>query len=181
MFRSYIIAGLIATCCCFSSVASASEILGVEEEQWQTDLQHIDEGYTFSEDFLSLVATSQSKLESKYSSEHFTAIGSKQDTFRQKQKKNSLLHRKSSKARSDFILDLNLDKNTYHRLIAYLPVLAEYYSEKHMAQILPYIAFCLNYDVRTSDINFYIQESIRRQSPPDILCSRLYSLGENKL
>lgn len=184
MQKRYIIGALLA-CAMFvgspSGMAAPNDfdILGVPAAQWQTDLKVVGGDYTFSNTFLDEVAASQSKLEKQYGAEHFEKLNSRQESFRMQRRNNPLLHRHTPRARSSFILDLKLDKQDYNRLMKYIPLLGTYYGEHHIAQMLPYIAYCLNYDVKTSELEFYLKEFIRRQTPPDIACSRLYSLAED--
>ena len=178
---SLLVAGLLFAPCSGIADARSNTVLGTSETQWQEDLKAIGGEYEFSDTFVSEVKESQHQLESKYGSEHFERLNSKQQTLKDKLRNDSLLHRKPVKVRSKFVLDLNLDKKEYSQLIYYIPALGEYYGEHHIAQILPYIAFCLSYDVRTSDIDFYVKEALKRQTPPDILCERLYQLGEGNL
>lgn len=160
--------------------AASSDVLGVTETQWQKDLKTVGGDYTFEDTFVDEVKESQHRLESKFGSEHFEKLSSRQDTIQSRHKKNSLLQRKQLKARSSFVLDLNLSKKTYQELLAYIPALGTYYGEHHIAQMLPYIAYCLNYDIKTSDLNFYLSEFLKRQTPVDVACERLYRLAESQ-
>ena len=175
--------GLFLAPCPFGTVQAATteNILGITESQWQEDLKAIGGEYTFEDSFVSNVKASQKQLESKYGSEHFEALNSQKKTLRQRLRNNSLLQRKPLKARSSFILDLNLGKQEYTQMMNYIPALGTYYGEHHIAQVLPYLAFCLNYDVSIRDIDFQLREALKRKTPPDILCERLYLLAEGKM
>lgn len=184
--RKRVFLGIALTACAMlfcspTSIAAgkdSSPILGVAESQWQTDLKIVGGEYTFSDTFLKEVADSQHKLESKYSAEHFEKLNSRQESSRAQRRNNPLIHRRQIPARSSFILDLKLDKQDYSRLMKYIPLLGTYYGEHHIAKMLPYIAYCLNYDVKISELEYYLKEFLRRQTPPDIACERLYTLAE---
>ena len=177
-----LISGLLISLFHLESVhASNNDVLGATEEQWQTNLRVIGGEYEFSDTFIDEIKSSQSKLENKYGAEHFEKLNSKQDSFKKKQRENSLLHRKQQPPRSSFIIDLNLNKLNYNKLIQYIPILGTYYGEHHIAQILPYIAYCLNYEVKNTELDFYLNEFIKRQTPPDIVCERLYRLAEGTI
>ena len=158
-----------------------SLVLGVNETRWQDGLKAIAGDYEFEADFAENVKQSQKQLENKYGSEHFARLNSQKLTLKDKHRKNSLMHVKPQKARSEFIIDLNLDKSEYNQLLSYIPALGTYYGEHHIAQILPYIAYCLNYNVKQSELDFYLSEFLRRQTPPDIVCERLYRLAEGTI
>ena len=182
--KNHIIAGLLLAGVVFTpcGVADASSlVLGMSESRWQESLTAIAGDYEFEADFVGNVRKSQKQLENKYGSEHFERLNSKKDTLKDKHRKNSLMHVKSQKARSGFIIDLNLGKKEYNQLLSYLPALGTYYGEHHIALILPYIAYCLNYDVKQSELDFYLREALRRHTPPDILCERLYRLAEGSI
>lgn len=156
---------------------SAEEILGTERTVWEGELPSIGKEYTFSPDFLDKVKSSEESLEARYNSEHFEKVGQKKETVKEKRRKNPLLHRRPQKAKSSYVLDLKLTGTDHNKLIRYIPKLGRYYSEKHIALILPYIALCINYDVPTNTIDYYIDDFLDRETPPDIACDRLYRLA----
>jgi len=156
-------------------------ILGTSAAQWEQDLKSIGGEYVFSDTFVQEIMESQKRLESKHGSEHFEKLGSKVESAKEKRRKNSLLHAHPQKTRSKFVLDLNLDKNEYSSLIRYIPILGNYYGEHHIAQMLPYIAFCIRYDVDRSIIDYYVHEFLQRETPPDIACERFYRLAEGNM
>jgi hypothetical protein len=181
ILSGFLVAGLLLAPCMGTVDAKAPKALGVTETQWQEDLKNIGGEYTFEDTFFSEVLDSQKRLESKYGSEHFEHLNSKKETLREKIRNDSLLQLKPQKARSKFILDHNLSRQEYTKMMNYIPALGTYYGEHHIAQILPYIAFCLNYDVDTHDLNFQLSKALKRETPPDILCERLYRLAEGKM
>ena len=184
MLKNFIVAGLIAAGVAFvpcTDAAAASHVLGVNEEEWSQDLSVIGGSYVFSDTFIDEVKESQKGLENKYGSEHFEKLNSRKETLREKHRKNSLLQMRSQPSRSSFVLDLSLDKNRYRKLLNYIPALGTYYGEHHIAKMLPYIAFCLNYDVKTSELDSILEEFLRRETPIDIACERLFRLAKKNI
>ena len=182
--KKYIVAGLLLSglICMPCGLADANPlVLGMNEARWQESLESIAGDYEFADDFVERVKKSQQQLENKYGSEHFERLNSKKVSLKDKRRNNSLLHVKPQKARSSFIIDLNLEKKEYNQLLAYIPALGEYYAEQHIAQMLPYIAYCLNYNVKQNELDYYLREFLRRQTPPDIACERLYRLAEKNI
>lgn len=162
-----------------SGFAKDVQVLGVDREQWTQDLKVMGGDYEFSEHFLDWVDDSATELKMKRDVEHYEDIGVSKDSPRAKKRKNPLIQLKQQKVRSEHLTDLNLDKQTYYKVIHYIPYLGNYYSEKHIAQLLPYIALCFNYDVSTSEVNYYIKSFVRKQTPPDVACMRLFQVVES--
>ena len=162
------------------SQTDAAKLMGIEEKVWEEDLQALAGEYVFADDFLVKVSKSADSLNLKYSGEHFEKIGGRHETVREKRRRNPLLQKKQS-VRSKFLLDLNLDKNDYYKLLSYIPYLNNYYSENHIALILPYLAMCLRYEVPESVINFQVSNMVRHETPPDIACERLYRIAVDEM
>ncbi|MGN8833076.1 hypothetical protein ACTNDZ_11095 [Selenomonas montiformis] len=165
----------------FPQLAQAKEpaVLGVDRTQWVQDLKIIGGDYEFSEHFLDWVDSFATELKMKRDVEHYQDIGVHNDSPREKKRKNPLIQLKPQKVRSEHLTDLNMDKQTYYKVIHYIPYLGNYYSEKHIAQLLPYIVLCFNYNISTSDVNYYIKSFVRKQTPPDVACLRLYQVVES--
>lgn len=159
--------------------AKEASVLGVDRTQWVQDLKIIGGDYEFSEHFLDWIDDSASELKMKRDVEHYQDIGVSNDSPREKKKKNPLIQLKPQKVRSEHLTDLNMDKQTYYKVIHYIPYLGNYYSEKHIAQLLPYIALCFNYNISTSEVNYYIKSFVRKQTPPDVACLRLFQVVES--
>ncbi len=167
---------------CFSPISHAQvpEVMGINSTQWTQDLKIIGGDYDFSDDFLTQMNDSANELKLKRSAEHYEDLGSKIDSPKDKRKKNPLLHMRPQKVRSAYLTDLKLDKHNYDKLIHYIPFLGNYYSEKHIAQMLPYIALCLNYEIKDSEINYYVKQFVKKETPIDIACQRLYNVVEQE-
>ena len=159
--------------------AKEAPVLGVDRAQWGQDLKIIGGDYEFSEHFLDWIDDSATELKMKRDVEHYQDIGVHNDSPREKKRKNPLIQLKPQKVRSEHLTDLNMDKQTYYKVIHYIPYLGNYYSEKHIAQLLPYIVLCFNYNISTSEVNYYIKSFVRKQTPPDVACLRLFQVVES--
>ena len=162
---------------CPSQVNAADSVLGISKTQWQQDLPAIGGEYKFSDKFVPEMEQSQNDLKQRYSTSHFEKLDSQIESPKEKRRNNSLLQSHPQKVRSKFMLDLSLNKSDYSKLVKYIPWLGTYYGEDHIAKILPYLAMCINYDIPANDLNFYIRDFLKRETPVDIVCDRLYWLA----
>ena len=162
------------------NASSAKEpILGVARTQWEHDLAEL-KSYRFQDDFLDKIKDEQQYLKSRRGSEHFELLNGKQLTPREKRKNNPLLQMKQKRTKAKFLTDLDLEHEDYIRLVNYLPALKEYYSDNHIAQILPYIALCMNYNIDYAEISYYVKQAIKKETPVEVFKQRLYTVVENK-
>lgn len=175
------IIGILFSFCSITFASSVKEnvpILGVSREQWQHDLAEL-KSYRFSDDFLDNIKLEQDYLKSRRGSEHFELLNGKKPTAKEMSRKNPLLQMKQKKSRAKFITNLELERSDYNKIINYLPMLKTYYSDNHIAQILPYIALCMNYYIDDSEITYYIKQALKKETPVEVFKQRLYRLVEN--
>ena len=159
---------------------SNAHVLGISREQWNKDLKVIGGEYEFAPNFLDLIQQNADELKIRRGAQHFEEVGTKEETAKDKRRNNPLMQLRPKRTRSAYITDLDMDERTYRKVLTYIPYLGYYYSEKHIAQILPYIVLCFNYDISQSEINFYVKNFVKKQTPPDIATERLYNVVENK-
>lgn len=159
--------------------SSANEpILGVSRTQWEHDLAEL-KSYRFQDDFLDKIKYEQEYLKSRRGSEHFELLNGRKPTAKERRKNNPLLQMKQKNSNAKFLTNLNLEQEDYVRLVNYIPKLKEYYSDNHIAQILPYLALCMNYNIDYTEISFYVKQAVKRETPVEVFKQRLYTIVEN--
>ena len=160
-------------------MASAKDpVLGISRIQWEHDLSEL-KSYSFPEDFLDKIKEEQNYLKSRRGSEHFELLNGRQPTAKEKRKNNPLLQIKPKKSKAKFLTNLDLEHEDYIRLVNYIPQLKEYYSDNHIAQILPYLALCMNYNIDYAEISFYVKQAVKKETPVEVFKQRLYAIVEN--
>ena len=183
--KLFLVIGVIGILLSFNSVSFASStkdnspVLGISREQWQHDLGEL-KSYRFPDDFLDKIKFEQDYLKSRRGSEHFELLNGKTPTAKEKNRKNPLLQIKPRREKAKFLTNLDLERSDYNKLVNYIPKLKEYYSDNHIAQILPYIALCLNYYIDDSEITFYVNQAVKKETPVEVFKQRLYRVVENE-
>ena len=183
--KLFLVIGVIGILFSFNPTTFASAtkenvpVLGVSREQWQHDLAEF-KSYRFADDFLDRIKFEQDYLKSRRGSEHFELLNGKKPTAKELSRKNPLLQMKQKKSKAKFLTNLELERSDYNKLVNYIPKLKEYYSDNHIAQILPYIALCLNYYVEDSEITFYVNQAVKKETPVEVFKQRLYMVVENE-
>lgn len=160
-------------------VFANEKILGIEKNVWQEDLQRDFSEYSFDDKFLTKIQEEEKILKQKRSANYFEELNSKHQSPKEKRKKNPLLN-KNNKVKSKFIVDLDLDKNEYVQLLSTIPRLEKTYYNDEVAKFFPYIALCLNSDIKISEINYYLKHFSLRGVPVDIATERLYKIANEK-
>ena len=92
---------------------------------------------------------------------------------------NPLLQLKHKKSKSKYITNLDLDKSDFIKIINLIPLMKINYNDEEIAKFIPYIALCLNNDIKISEIEYYIRKDVKRNIPIDIAVQRLYNITNN--
>lgn len=155
------------------NIVHASKILGIEQEQWKEDLYKIE--FETDKHFFEKLQENISVVKRKYQSENFKKIDSNK-TLKDKHKDNPLFQFKKHKSSNQgFLARMDLTTEDYTKTLNYIKLLKKQYNSNEIAQYIPYIALAINSDMTSMNINFYINKSVKEQTPIDIACMRLYN------
>ena len=175
LFFVLVVVGVI---CVASAPCMAREkvYLGIQQSKWEETLKQfpIHNHLAFYE---TLDSASEELIETS-NARHSEKIG-QDGSLKEKHKNNPLLQFKPKKTGKEYMTSLNLDNNDYAKMMTTIKVLIEGYSEQDVAEILPYVAFCLNKDIGIQDIRFYCRWFVQTGTPVDVTKERLYRLVEN--
>lgn len=170
MFKKILIIFLV---CLIPNITHASKILGVEQEQWKEDLLKIE--LETDDQFFEDLKENSYIVKRKYQSENFKKIDGIK-TLKDQHRDNPLFRFKKHKSsNSGFLAKMDLNKEDYAQTLNYVKWLKKQYNREEIAQYIPYIALAINSDMTTMNINFYINKSVKEQTPIDIACMRLYN------
>jgi hypothetical protein len=176
--KLFFILMLVSAFCMAATPCMAKEksYLGMPQSRWEETLKQFPVHNHLA--FYEALEKSAEDLTETNNARHSERLG-QDGALKEKHKNNPLLQFKPKRTGSGYMTSLNLDNSDFVKMETTIKVLAEGYSEQEIAEILPYVAFCLNKDIWIQDIRFYCRWFVQTNTPVDVAKERLYRLVEN--
>lgn len=159
-----------------ADAAKEETYLGMPQSRWEAAL----DGFPIHNhaEFYKQMKESSDELAQTNDAKHYEKLGSN-GSLREKHKDNPLLQLKPKKTRGKYLTNLKLDESDFAATVSLIKVLSQGYSETETAEMMPYIAYCINKNISLQDVRYYCRWFTRTGVPVDVAKERLYRLVSN--